>query len=74
MYTAFFIGGEFDLTKRAVRNKEIEVLFHYRRSSPRESAHYNQESEVIDELVYTLQAVTRDGVLIYEYELTRGLK
>lgn len=74
MYTAVFIGGEFDLTKRSVMNRDVEVLFHHRRNSTQASTTLNQESEAIDELVYVLQSITRDGVLIYECALTRELK
>ncbi|MCK5640165.1 MAG: hypothetical protein KAJ19_05190 [Gammaproteobacteria bacterium] len=70
MYTAIFIGGEFDLTKRKLKDRRETVQF---ASMPGFDARLIavKQPEAIDEvkiLVYRHCGTTEKGVLIYELE------
>ena len=73
MYTAVFIGGEYDLTKRMLERRECEIVFLSNRGEPQSIRKTEVATPLcIDELVYRLQSITYDGVLIYEYSFTKG--
>lgn len=71
MFTAIFIGGEFDLTKRVLKNDLREVFFYENIRTPRFCN--SETAEKVLTLVYEKAGSTPNGVLIYEYAGRREL-
>ncbi|MET3998833.1 hypothetical protein [Marinobacterium sp. MBR-109] len=67
MYMAVFIGGPFDMTKRAVEHRRRDIYFYEPVKPVLALDQATEEAVACRKLRYEFEHVARDGALIYSY-------